>query len=363
MASRSPFFCPVLHLRVGKRSCFSPTAGATSALGWSGLLWSCCPPCQPSSTLSLGREIKALSSASGSPNKQGNVPPWAGTLDPPNGDACVGAAVSAILAHELTSRALTAAGTHTNAPLCPLSHLPLLLLGPDARRTMALSKPRFTAGKGGGEARTRVGSRKEKGLGSGGIAALRGSGQGEMGAGEIWEGLEEGEGADRRRSQKEGGRRKKRVQEGGWGSLTSSVWSRLPFSARLLEGHALALLLCRVVLSFGSSSALGCLATHLVFPRTWERGCYLYTGSYHLSTKRSGVATGRKGCCEPETGHVKHLGTLPGLSQGTFVRSILCTQAKKMWACVRAEGGFPGDVGLLLPWHWAAAHRCFGCTL
>lgn len=141
---------------------------------------------------------------------------------------------------------------------------------------MALSKPRFTAGKGGVEARTRVGSRKEKGLGSGGIAALRGSGQGEMGAGEIWEGLEEGEGADRRRGQKEGGRRKKRVQEGGWGSLTSSVWSHLPFSARLLEGHALALLLCRVVLSFGSSSALGCLATHLVFPRTWERGCYLY---------------------------------------------------------------------------------------
>lgn len=125
------------------------------------------------------------------------MPPWAGTLDPPNGDACVGAAVSAILVHELTSRALTAAGTHTNAPLCPLSHLPLLLLGPDAQRTMALSKPRFTAGKGGGEARTRVGSRKEKGLGSVGTAALRGSGQGEMGAGEIWEGLEEGEGADR----------------------------------------------------------------------------------------------------------------------------------------------------------------------
>lgn len=88
-----------------------------------------------------------------------------------------------------------------------------------------------------------------------------------------------------------------------------------------------------------------------------------YTGSYHLPTKRSGVATGRKGCCGPETGHVKHLGTLPGLSEGTFVRSILCTQAKKMWACVRAEGGFPGDVGLLLPRHWAAAQRCFGCTL
>lgn len=30
---------------------------------------------------------------------------------------------------------------------------------------MALSMPRFTAGKGGGEARTRVESRKEKGLG------------------------------------------------------------------------------------------------------------------------------------------------------------------------------------------------------
>ena len=87
---------------------------------------------------------------------------------------------------------MTAAGTHTNAPLCPLSHLPLLLLGPDAQRTMALSMPRFTAGKGGGEARTRVESWKEKGLRrvrrehSSGREAMRGDG-------ETQEGLEEGE--------------------------------------------------------------------------------------------------------------------------------------------------------------------------
>lgn len=83
---------------------------------------------------------------------------------------------------------------------------------------MALSKPRFTAGKGGGEARTRVGSRKEKGLGSGGIAALRGNGQGEMGAGEIWEGLEEGEGADRCLVERPEGRREEE-EEGSGGRM------------------------------------------------------------------------------------------------------------------------------------------------
>lgn len=104
-------------------------------------------------------------------------PPGRAPWTPPNGDACVGAAVSAILVHEWTSRALTAAGTHTNAPLCPLSHLPPLLLGPDAQRTMALSTLMFTAGKGGGEAETRVGSRKEKGP-----RALGGQWLGEEGA-------------------------------------------------------------------------------------------------------------------------------------------------------------------------------------
>lgn len=59
-----------------------------------------------------------------------------------------GAAVPALGQHEWTSAALMAAGTGTNAPLCPLSHLPLL---PRSTRTMPPSMPRFTAGKGGGE--------------------------------------------------------------------------------------------------------------------------------------------------------------------------------------------------------------------
>lgn len=98
-----------------------------------------------------------------SPNKQGNVPPGRAPWTPPNGDTCVSAAVSAILVHEWTSRALTAARTHTNTPLCPLSHLPPLLLGPDAQKTMALSKSMFTAGKARGEAETRVGSPRASG--------------------------------------------------------------------------------------------------------------------------------------------------------------------------------------------------------
>lgn len=97
-----------------------------------------------------------------------------------------GAAVPALGEHEWTSAALTAAGTGTNAPLCPLSHLPLLLLGPRSPRTMAPSMPRFTAGKGGGKARTRVGSCQEKGMQEGERLW-----RGEMGDGEIPGGLEE----------------------------------------------------------------------------------------------------------------------------------------------------------------------------
>jgi len=132
-----------------------------------------------------------LSSASVGLGTNGAMcPPGQAPWTPPNGDACVGAAVPAILEHEWTSRALTAAGTRTNAPLCPLSHLPLLLLGPDARRTMALSMPRFTAGKGGGEAGTWVERRKEKGLGR--VPRDNGLGrEGTMGSGEVREGLEE----------------------------------------------------------------------------------------------------------------------------------------------------------------------------
>lgn len=71
------------------------------------------------------------------------------------------AVISSILAHELTSRPLTAGaeggstGEHTNALLCCCSHLPLLLC-PNVQKTMAQSKPMFTAGMGRGEARGRV---------------------------------------------------------------------------------------------------------------------------------------------------------------------------------------------------------------
>lgn len=168
--------------RAAVHPCRSPARETPDEVAFSGPV---VPPCQPSNALGPEREIKALSSASaGLQTNRAMCPPGQAPWTPPNGDACVGAAVPAILVHEWTSRALTAVGTHTNAPLCPLSHLPLLLLGPDARRTMALSMPRFTAGKGGGEARTRVESRKEKGLRR--VRRDNGSGrEGTRGDGEI----------------------------------------------------------------------------------------------------------------------------------------------------------------------------------
>lgn len=69
--------------------------------------------------------------------------------------------ISSILEHELTSRPLTVVGQggstehYTNAPLCFCSHLPLLLC-PSVQKTMAPSKPMFTAGMGRGEGRGRV---------------------------------------------------------------------------------------------------------------------------------------------------------------------------------------------------------------
>lgn len=156
----------------------SVKAGSLSLLPYSqtrglqrDLLHSCHPALGP------GREIQALSGGSAVPQtNRAMCPPGRAPWTPPNGDTCVGAAVSAILVHEWTSRALTAARTRTNAPLCPLSHLPPLLLGPDAQKTMALSKPMFTAGKDGGEAETRVGSPRavgEQWLGKEGTRAHR----------------------------------------------------------------------------------------------------------------------------------------------------------------------------------------------
>lgn len=67
------------------------------------------------------------------------------------------ALISSILAHELTSGPLTAVAEggstagHTNAPLCCRLHLPLLFC-PNIQKTMAPSKPTFTAGLDRGEA-------------------------------------------------------------------------------------------------------------------------------------------------------------------------------------------------------------------
>lgn len=81
------------------------------------------------------------------------------------------AVISSILAHELTSRPLTAVaeggstGAHTNTLLYCCSHLPLLLC-PSVQKTMAPSKPMFTAGMGREEAREWV-ERPERAGGQG----------------------------------------------------------------------------------------------------------------------------------------------------------------------------------------------------